>query len=1003
MQLGFHYAILLPFIGAFFILSSLVQEYRGLGSSARRLLRYGSTALIIGWFVYLIPFINLDYRLAEVANNASGDLSLPMRLAASWAGGGGSLYLYTSLISLAVLYVVRSRTDNRGFRVSSAIVLLVAFASAVLNGAFDVVNGVGGFGINPLLKNYWIIPHPLTTFGGYALLLGASLILLFTGDKARGRAVFLAGWGLLSLGIAFGALWSYETLGWGGYWAWDPVEVSELTVWLAATAYLHSVGPVSGFRRSMLALTASSTLLAPFVTRSGLSPIHSFASGAIGNLLLLLGALGFLALTVKEIMDVSQTLDWGISSLKDKIKAATAVDLSVSVAGLAIIIMAVFVYASIAVPAILVQLGQNVKTPTMQEGVRFYHPILYPLFIAALVFLPGYALGRYMDKRGLAGFLSTVAIASFIVALGVVKGDIVVLPNAPRTTSLLAGVGLTVSMLVGGALIVSIYLVLRRFKRIARKIGFATTVREFFTRLIHLAMIITFIGILISGTYSFNDSYFENYNLALGEPVEIGPYKVILEDYWFEPHNGSIDLAHIYGSFISISAWYGVKVFQLDLASALQQVENASRVISSNKTLELIVDRIVSNETYSAPQVINHNSTSTIQYVNVRTGPETLSTNINTIITVINPQITLFIEPVYNDQGSLIAGRLTPVIFAESASIKAPVEWTRYQLDVHSYYQVRLDEPINITLSNGDEIIIEELQIYPSTMGNQTVSATINGDTVNMTNAYLQVVSGRYLAGNKTYNIPYTLSTQILLYAMSERGDLPLLKDAVNSGLSQIATNNTLLEQAAGQNHGQLSLPRNAPSGATLYLRFKFIDDGGHSKEIVAKMRFEANGEASGIHGLVIPVVPVHKGVSDLYLAITPPYQTGYFGLYHEPLIYYLKVAQGKLPPQESLVLTAVMAAGYNIAEVSQQQPDQLGITVEKGIVDLYMLAENFNPDNSSIKYNGLAIRVKPVPGINIVWTGAILLGALGLTMSLVYTIMTRKRIEVRDELITLP
>ena len=1000
MGLGIHYAVVLPFLGALLIVVALIYELMNNEEKSRKILKYGLIMLTVGWIIYMIPFIKLDYRLAEVSNTASDDLNLPLRIAASWAGGGGSLYLYTSLIALAILYVVRSGGDNRKFRIASSLIILIGFVSAMLNGAFDVIKGIGGFGINPLLKSYWIIPHPLTTFGGYALLLGASLILLFTDDRARGKAVFLSGWGFLSLGITFGALWSYETLGWGGYWAWDPVEVSELTVWLAATAYLHSVGPISKFKRAMVALTASSTLLAPFVTRSGLSPLHSFASAELGNLLLLIGALGFLGITVKTIMDISQTTNLGYSYLKERMKTASAVDISVTIAGVSIIVMAIFVYASIAVPSFLVALGRDVQIPTMQEGVHFYHPVLYPLFLIALTFLPGFVLGRQIDRRGLIGFLATIVVASVVIAMGVKSGTIEILPNAPLTTNLEAGIGLTVATLVGGALIVSLYVVVKRFRKFSEKSGVATTIREFFMKLIHLAMVITFIGVLISGTYSFNDVYFENYQLTLGTPTKVGPYDIILEDYWFEPHNGTIDLAHINGSFVELAAWYGLKVFQLDLAKVLQEVNIAEQQVSANQTLSYIVNKIIENETYTITEPIIHNATGLIQLVNVRGGTETIINNEPVEVVLENPTIILNPEPVYNDQGGLESGRLILVMESQQFSVNAPVDWNKYMLDVHSYYRIQFNEPINLTLRDGILVSITELELYPPVSGTNTTNTTTTNNTLTITRAYIRVVNGEYNVNGTSYPLPYELSREILLYALAERGDLPLLKEAMNSKLMDIALNETALQKLAGKTHGQLGVPRNVPSGITLYLKFKIIDENGESRELIAKMRFEANGEATGIHGLVAPVVPIHKGFSDVYVSVVQPYQHGYFGLYHEPLVYYLKVAQEKLSPTESLALTAIMAAGYNIAEISQQPPDQLGFTMEKGIVDLYMLAERFDPANSSINFNGLSIRVKAVPGVNLVWIGAIMLGSLGIIMSILYSVMIYRKIEVKESLI---
>src|SRR5262249_56231752 len=107
------------------------------------------------------------------------------------------------------------------------------------------------------------------------------------------RRATLVAWGFLTVGIVLGAWWSYEVLGWGGYWAWDPVENASLLPWLTATAYIHSVmvqerrGMLRVWNLSLLLATFSLTILGTFLTRSGvLDSVHSFTQSAIGPLLL---------------------------------------------------------------------------------------------------------------------------------------------------------------------------------------------------------------------------------------------------------------------------------------------------------------------------------------------------------------------------------------------------------------------------------------------------------------------------------------------------------------------------------------------------------------------------------------------------------------------------------------------------------------------------------------------------------------------------------------------
>ena len=101
-MIGLHYAVVLPLLGGLLVALALLLDIAG-KPHATKVLRYGLLSLLVGWIIYIIPFITLDYTLAEVARNANDDLSFALRLASSWAGGGNSLYLYTVFLAATIL------------------------------------------------------------------------------------------------------------------------------------------------------------------------------------------------------------------------------------------------------------------------------------------------------------------------------------------------------------------------------------------------------------------------------------------------------------------------------------------------------------------------------------------------------------------------------------------------------------------------------------------------------------------------------------------------------------------------------------------------------------------------------------------------------------------------------------------------------------------------------------------------------------------------------------
>ncbi|MEY2426526.1 MAG: cytochrome c-type biosis protein CcmF, partial [Actinomycetota bacterium] len=213
----------------------------------------------------------------------------------------------------------REQRDNEVVAWALVVMLVVtAFFFLLLMGPADPFRTVAGAtpldgpGPNPLLQNHPLMfIHPPILYGGYVgftVPFAFAIASLITGRVDEAWVLVMRRWtlvafGLLSVGIMLGAWWSYEVLGWGGFWAWDPVENASFLPWLTATAYLHSVlvqerrGMLRVWNLSLVTATFALTILGTFLTRSGVvESVHSFTESGIGPLLL-----GFFAVIVVTV------------------------------------------------------------------------------------------------------------------------------------------------------------------------------------------------------------------------------------------------------------------------------------------------------------------------------------------------------------------------------------------------------------------------------------------------------------------------------------------------------------------------------------------------------------------------------------------------------------------------------------------------------------------------------------------------------------------------------
>ena len=294
-------------------LAGKLRSPRMLKSAQRAVLGFfAMTTLAIVSLEYLI--LTNDFHSAYVASHSSRALPLLYKIPVLWSGQEGSLLFWTWLLSIYVgLAVLLNRRKNRQLMpyviaiclgVGTFFSLLTFWAANPFNQlSLTTATGMSPFtppdgnGMNPTLQFHSMVIHPPMLYLGYvgfAVPFAFAMSALMTrqlGDNwiRVTRRWTMVPWMFLGTGIVLGGHWAYYVLGWGGYWAWDPVENASLLPWLAGTAFLHSVmiqekrGMMKVWNIVLIILTFFLSIFGTFLTRSGIiSSVHAFAKSDIG-------------------------------------------------------------------------------------------------------------------------------------------------------------------------------------------------------------------------------------------------------------------------------------------------------------------------------------------------------------------------------------------------------------------------------------------------------------------------------------------------------------------------------------------------------------------------------------------------------------------------------------------------------------------------------------------------------------------------------------------------
>ena len=481
--------------------------------------------------IYLL--MSSDFSVEYVAKNTSTDLPAIYKFTALWAGNDGSLLLWAWILTAFAAVVVTQRKNRDLLPYAGAVMMVVSIFFLLLlcfdSNPFNKLPQAlaEGYGMNPMLQNPGMVIHPLTTYLGYVgftvpfAFAIAALITKQTDNRwiklTRNWTIF--SWLFLSLGNLYGAQWAYVELGWGGYWAWDPVENASLMPWLTGSAFLHSV--MVQERKNMLKIwnvlliivTFGLTLFGTFLVRSGVvASVHAFSQSDIGTYFIFFTALVMLA-SLYLVIDRIKILKEG-----SEFEGIVSKESSFLLNNLLLVASAFSVFWGTVFPIVSEAFTGNKVT----VGAPFFNTINAPLglgFILLMGICPLIAWRRATIRNLLDNFLipvaSAVVTAIGLVLLGITK------PYAVVSFTICVFVivatfqdvikGATVrSTMTGEGWLTSLGNLLIRNRR--RYGGYV----------IHMGIVMMIVGITGSNVYNLET----NKTLKLGQTVEYDGYSM---------------------------------------------------------------------------------------------------------------------------------------------------------------------------------------------------------------------------------------------------------------------------------------------------------------------------------------------------------------------------------------------------------------------------------------------------------------------------------------------
>jgi len=502
---------------------------RRLADSARNALVACFFSTVVASAVLASALLRHDFSFSYVAAHTNRTLPSIYALTAFWGGQEGSLLLWLLVLTgygaLAVALNRRLLRDLVAWVVPvlGGIATFFSFMLVAVASPFNVQTApVDGAGLTPSLQNPYMVAHPPMLYLGYV---GLSIPFAFAaGAMLSGRTDerwivatrrwTLAAWTFLGFGQLLGAHWAYVEVGWGGYYAWDPVENAALMPWLAATAFLHSVmiqerkGMLKVWNMVLVALAFELSIFGTFLTRSGVvNSIHSFAQSSVGGWFL-----GFVV--VSSVFSVALIL-WRLPLLQARTKLESALSRE-----------ATFLYNNLLLVALCLTILWGVLFPIVTELVkgesrtigRPYYDFFLRAFGLPLLLLMG--IGPLIAWRR----TSVRALARSIawpIAAALTTGVVLIVAGAGSSRPGL--IAYSFSAFVIAAIVVELVRGTRATGSLFRLIG--RNRRRYGGYIVHFAIVLLAIGVAGSSAYGTNVER----HLSPGQSTTVGAYHLTYE------------------------------------------------------------------------------------------------------------------------------------------------------------------------------------------------------------------------------------------------------------------------------------------------------------------------------------------------------------------------------------------------------------------------------------------------------------------------------------------
>jgi cytochrome c-type biogenesis protein CcmF len=534
---------------------SLLASVSGARSESGRFYKSGRYGILVIFGLYTIAlaivlyaFFTDDFSVKIVAEHSSRDLPPLYSLSALYADKAGSMFLWGWLISLfsALLVWQTGKADRRVTACTMAIlsvieafyICLVLLVANVFAPQSPPVSD--GFGLNPLLQNFGMLVHPpllYLGFAGFAIVFAMVMAAVINHSPDIWRNTLIRRWAIfawcvLGIGNTVGMWWSYNELGWGGYWAWDPVENAGLMPWLLGTALVHSI--VMGRQRNyqtgwglyLVVFTFVFTLLSPFITHGGIeSPLHGFYGSSFPPYIL--GAM--IVVTIGSLL----LLYTRRRDIKSKTRPSSLISREGAflLTNIILIVLVIIILIGTLLPGIIEAAGGT----NIALERNYFDSTCGPIMLL-LVFLMGvcplFGWGKSMWKS------LRRNIILFILAGAIVSGII-----------LITGTGnwyIAVVIICGLAL----FVIFREWWRgtaarhNTQKINYLQAFFSFINSnraryggfINHIGVILLTLGIIASSFYSIEKTV----TLDIGETVSIGKYELSYEELTFKQDSAKI-------------------------------------------------------------------------------------------------------------------------------------------------------------------------------------------------------------------------------------------------------------------------------------------------------------------------------------------------------------------------------------------------------------------------------------------------------------------------------